>query len=227
MQKPSVSPAVFIVDDDDAVRDSLEALVDSAGLAVESFSSGTMFLKAMAAERIGCVLLDVQMPDLSGLEIQARLGASHPGLRVIIITGHGDVPLAVKAMKAGAFDFIEKPFDDAALLDCVRHALAEAGREGHSREEPADGAAGPNGLGQLTPRERDVLQQLIIGNPNKVIAYELGISPRTVEVHRARVMEKMQARNLSHLVRMALAAGLDPEARQDAPRGGRNPLPAK
>jgi two-component system response regulator FixJ len=214
MHKPSVCPAVFIVDDDAAVRDSLGALVDSAGLAIESFSSGTVFLETVARDRAGCVLLDVQMPDLSGLEIQARLGATHPGLRVIIVTGHGDVPLAVKAMKAGAFDFIEKPFDDAALLDCVRRALAAAGRDGHGREEPAGAASsGPNGLAQLTPRERDVLQQLIIGNPNKVIAYELGISPRTVEVHRARVMEKMQARNLSHLVRMALAAGLDPEAR--------------
>lgn len=212
MQKTSATPAVFIVDDDDAVRDSLEALVDSAGLAVESFSSGTMFLKAVAAERGGCVLLDVQMPDLGGLEIQARLAASHPDLRVIIVTGHGDVPLAVKAMKAGAFDFIEKPFDDEALLECVRRALAETGPAANRREQPADGAeSGLSGLTQLTPRERDVLQQLIIGNPNKVIAYELGISPRTVEVHRARVMEKMQARNLSHLVRMALAAGLDPE----------------
>lgn len=214
MQKTSATPAIFIVDDDAAVRDSLAALVDSAGLAAESFASGTMFLKAMAPERGGCVLLDVQMPDLSGLEIQARLAASHPGLRVIIVTGHGDVPLAVKAMKAGAFDFIEKPFDGETLLECVRRALAEIDLAGSKRERPADAAAsGLNGFAQLTPRERDVLQQLIIGNPNKVIAYELGISPRTVEVHRARVMEKMQARNLSHLVRMALAAGLDPEAR--------------
>ena len=201
------TPTVFIVDDDEAVRDSLGALIESAGLAAESFASGTAFLEGVPPGQSGCVLLDVQMPDLGGLEIQERLAASHASLRVIIVTGHGDVPLAVKAMKQGAFDFIEKPFDDDVLLDCVRRALAETGRNQNS-----DGAAGGlDRFGQLTPRERDVLHQLLIGNPNKVIAYELGISPRTVEVHRARVMEKMQARNLSHLVRMAMAAGLDPE----------------
>ena len=205
MRKASDGPTVFIVDDDDAVRDSLGALIESAGLTAESFATGTRFLDAIGPDRTGCVLLDVQMPDLGGLEIQERLAASQPGLRVIIITGHGDVPLAVKAMKAGAVDFIEKPFDDGVLLDCVHRALAES-----QRGEAAE--AGLEGLGQLTPRERDVLLQLIVGNPNKVIAYELGISPRTVEVHRARVMEKMQAKSLSHLVRMALAAGVDPEA---------------
>jgi two-component system response regulator FixJ len=209
----SASPAVFIVDDDAAVRDSLAALIDAAGLAAQPFSSGTVFLESMPPRRGGCVLLDIQMPDLSGLEIQARLAASHPELRVIIVTGHGDVPLAVKAMKAGAFDFIEKPFDDETLLDCVRRALSEGERAVGDGASAVDGDGGADRLAQLTPRERDVLQQLIIGNPNKVIAYELGISPRTVEVHRARVMDKMQARNLSHLVRMALAAGLDPEGR--------------
>jgi two-component system response regulator FixJ len=208
MRKTSGGPTVFIVDDDDAVRDSLGALVESAGLTAESFASGMQFLDAIGPERAGCVLLDVQMPDLGGLEIQERLAANQPALRVIIITGHGDVPLAVKAMKAGAVDFIEKPFDDGVLLDCVQRALAESQR-GQVGEAAA---AGIEGLGQLTPRERDVLHQLIVGNPNKVIAYELGISPRTVEVHRARVMEKMQAKSLSHLVRMALAAGVDPEA---------------
>jgi len=208
----SVSPAVFIVDDDAAVRDSLAALIDSAGFAAQSYASGTVFLESMPPKRGGCVLLDIQMPDLSGLEIQARLAASHPDLRVIIVTGHADVPLAVKAMKGGAFDFIEKPFDDETLIECVRRALSESARAGDG-ELAADGEAGADRLAQLTPRERDVLQQLIIGNPNKVIAYELGISPRTVEVHRARVMDKMQARNLSHLVRMALAAGLDPGGR--------------
>jgi two-component system response regulator FixJ len=207
MRKTSGGPTVFIVDDDDAVRDSLGALVESAGLTAEPFASGIQFLDALGPERTGCVLLDVQMPDLGGLEIQERLAASQPALHVIIITGHGDVPLAVKAMKAGAVDFIEKPFDDGVLLDCVQRALAESQR-GQAGEAAA---AGLEGLGQLTPRERDVLHQLIVGNPNKVIAYELGISPRTVEVHRARVMEKMQAKSLSHLVRMALAAGVDPE----------------
>jgi two-component system response regulator FixJ len=207
MRKTTGGPTVFIVDDDDAVRDSLGALLESAGLTAESFASGTRFLDALGPDRIGCVLLDVQMPDLGGLEIQERLAASQSGLRVIIITGHGDVPLAVRAMKAGAVDFIEKPFDDGVLLDCVQRALAESQR-GQAGEAAA---AGLEGLGQLTPRERDVLHQLIVGNPNKVIAYELGISPRTVEVHRARVMEKMQAKSLSHLVRMALAAGVDPE----------------
>ena len=199
---------VFIVDDDEAVRDSLGALVESDGLEVRTFGSGKAFLAALAAGQTGCVLLDVQMPDLGGLEIQQRLAGAHPGLRIIIITGHGDVPLAVKAMKAGAFDFLEKPFDDGILIDRIRGARAAA-RSGGGAEA---GAAGLDGLQQLTPREHDALHQLIIGNPNKVIAYELGISPRTVEVHRARVMEKMQAKSLSHLVRMALAAGIDPEA---------------
>jgi two-component system response regulator FixJ len=208
MHRTNGTPTVFIVDDDEAVRDSLGALVESAGLTAEPYESGTAFLAAVGPERIGCVLLDVQMPGLGGLEIQQRLATGHAALRVIVVTGHGDVPLAVKAMKAGAFDFIEKPFDDEGLLDCIRRALAATER-GRSNETAS---AGLDGLGQLTPRERDVLHQLIVGNPNKVIAYELGISPRTVEVHRARVMEKMQARNLSHLVRMALAAGLDPES---------------
>lgn len=212
MHKSKDTQTVFIVDDDEAVRDSLGALVESAGFSTESFESGIAFLKQIAPGQTGCVLLDVQMPDLGGLEIQARLAASHAGLRVIIVTGHGDVPLAVKAMKAGAFDFIEKPFDDESLIDCVRRALAEVERSADRNRGGETAASGLDGLGQLTPRERDVLHQLIIGNPNKVIAYELGISPRTVEVHRARVMEKMQARNLSHLVRMALAAGIDPEA---------------
>lgn len=208
MHRTSGTPTVFIVDDDEAVRDSLGALVESAGLASETYASGAAFLAAVGAERAGCVLLDVQMPGLGGLEIQRRLAAGHATLRVIVVTGHGDVPLAVKAMKAGAFDFVEKPFDDEGLLDCIRRAIAETER--HRSSETA--AAGLEGLSQLTPRERDVLHQLIVGNPNKLIAYELGISPRTVEVHRARVMEKMQARNLSHLVRLALAAGLDPES---------------
>lgn len=208
MHRTDCTPTVFIVDDDEAVRDSLAALVESAGLTAEPYESGTAFLEAVGPERSGCVLLDVQMPGPGGLEIQQRLAADHTALHVIVVTGHGDVPLAVKAMKAGAFDFIEKPFNDEGLLDCVRRALAAAGR-GKSTETAL---AGLDGLSQLTPREHDVLHQLIVGNPNKVIAYELGISPRTVEVHRARVMEKMRARNLSHLVRMALAAGIDPES---------------
>ena len=175
------------------------------------FESGTAFLAAVEQIESGCVLLDVRMPDIDGLEIQARLATANPGLIVIIITGHGDVPMAVKAMKAGAFDFIEKPFTDDVLMESLQRAWTQRQDLAETQDNSGSSEANSEILGRiddLTPRERDVLDQLIIGRPNKIIAYELGISPRTVEVHRARVMEKMQAKSLSHLVRMALAAGL-------------------
>ena len=210
--RPAGKGKIYIVDDDEAVRDSLQILTESYDYETEVFESGTAFLAAVEAIGSGCVLLDVRMPDIDGLEIQARLAKANPRLAVIIITGHGDVPMAVKAMKAGAFDFIEKPFTDDVLMESLQRAWAHS-RHLAAAQQGAGGDSDANSeilgrIEELTPRERDVLDQLIIGRPNKIIAYELGISPRTVEVHRARVMEKMQAKSLSHLVRMALAAGL-------------------
>ncbi len=201
---------IYIVDDDDAVRDSLTALFEIAGFAVESHATGQAFLDTHHADRKGCLLLDVRMPDMSGLEVQQRLaGLEIDGLGVVIITGHGDIPMAVQAIKAGAADFIEKPFDDRAIIDCVRHVLSQRAA---TRASPGSIDEEAARISLLTPRERDVLEQLVIGRPNKLIGYELGISPRTVEIHRARVMQKMSAQSLSHLVRIALAAGIDPES---------------
>lgn len=197
-------PTVYVVDDDEAVRDSLEALFEAAGLQVTTFPSARQFLDAMASPA-GCLVADVRMPDMDGLQLLAELAARPSALPVIVITGHGDVPMAVKAMKLGAADFIEKPFNPDVLLASVRNAL---------RATPGQsGGLGPQIAGRLdrlTAREREVLDLLVIGRPNKGIALELGISPRTVEIHRARVMEKMEAESLSHLVRMAMSAGVDP-----------------
>ncbi|MGQ0662269.1 MAG: response regulator FixJ [Pseudomonadota bacterium] len=198
-------PTIFIVDDDAAVRDSLQALLEAAGLRVEAYDSGARFLDGYRPPRHGCALIDLRMPGMDGLAVQRALAGRDPGLPVIVVTGHGDVPLAVSAMKAGAVDFIEKPFTEKAILDSVRHALDRATR---ARRAAADAARAAERIAALTPRERQVLDQLVLGRPNKQIAFELEISPRTVEIHRARVMEKMQARSLSEIVRLALAAGL-------------------
>ncbi|AWK88179.1 response regulator transcription factor [Azospirillum thermophilum] len=217
--QPAAPPTVFIVDDDDAVRDSLAVLLESEGLRTECFSSPVEFLDSGAAARPGCLLTDVRMPEMTGLDLQERLVSEGRCLPVIVITGHADVPLAVRAMKAGAHDFVEKPFDDEALIASVRTALARtvpvpaaAPAAASTRAAPPPAPEGPppeiaGRLALLTPRERDVLGLLVEGKSNKVIAHELSISPRTVEIHRARVMEKMQADSLPALVRMALAAG--------------------
>jgi two-component system, LuxR family, response regulator FixJ len=201
------APTVFIVDDDDAVRDSLQTLLEVEGYRTEAFGSALAFLEIYDVGRRGCLLADVRMPDMSGLDLQEILSTRRSPLPVVIITGHGDVSMAVRAMKAGALDFIEKPFSDAAILDSVRRALSVADRASADRELAADAEAR---LQSLTPRERQVLDQLVLGRANKVIAFELHISPRTVEIHRARVMEKMQADSLSQLVRLALAAKVAP-----------------
>jgi two-component system, LuxR family, response regulator FixJ len=201
--------SVYIVDDDEAVRDSLHVLLDAAGYETETFSCGPDFLDACDASFKGCVLLDVRMPKMNGLEVQERLQAIRPDLPVIIITGHGDIAMAVGAMKAGALDFVEKPFHEDTLLESIDDALKYAKQ---SDREHAISADAQRSVARLTPRERDVLEQLVIGRPNKVIAYELGCSPRTVEIHRARIMEKTGARSLSHLVRLSLAAGIDPDS---------------
>ena len=197
------APLVHVVDDDASVRDSLMVLLESAGYAVRAYDSAVAFLQAASDRTAGCVLTDVQMPELNGLELQRRMSEQGIRLPVIVMTGHGDVPIAVEAMKAGAADFLEKPFDDEQLLTAVSGAVAINRRV---RDEAAAVADTMRRLATLTPREREVLDHLVAGQPNKTIAYDLGSSPRTVEVHRARVMEKMGARSLPELVRMTIAA---------------------
>jgi two-component system, LuxR family, response regulator FixJ len=194
---------VHVIDDEDAVRESLSLLLESAGLSVRTYASATAFLSALPSLGVGCVLTDVQMPGLNGLELQRRLTQLGIRLPVIVMTGYGDVPIAVEALKAGATDFLEKPFDDVQLLAVVSSALA-ASEQTH--DEAIATARIAERLARLTPREREVLDRLVTGQPNKTIAYDLGTSPRTIEVHRARVMDKMGARSLSELVRIAIAA---------------------
>ncbi len=201
----SEEQTVFVVDDDAAVRDSLSWLIKSVGLKVEAYASAQEFLEKYDPVRSGCLVLDVRMPGMSGLELQERLAADRIALPVIIITGHGDVPMAVRAVKAGAFDFIEKPFNDQVLLDRIQQALK---KDVEVRKSAAKRAEVEKRLALLTPREREVLDMVVSGNPNKVIAAQLGISCRTVEIHRGRVMEKMQASSLSDLVRIGLTSGL-------------------
>ncbi|HLY55318.1 MAG TPA: response regulator [Stellaceae bacterium] len=194
---------VFIVDDDEAVRESLAALLISHGFGVTVFGSGRDFLERCPPEAEACLIADVRMPEMDGLDLQEQAARRFPRLAVVMMTGHGDVPIAVRAMKAGAVDFIEKPFDEATMIATIERAL--------DRPAPPRPPAADHGrLSALTAREHEVLVGLVAGLPNKTIAYDLGISPRTVEVHRARVMEKMQARSLSELVRLALAAGIAP-----------------
>jgi two-component system response regulator FixJ len=202
-------PTIFIVDDDDGVRDSLQLLLQAAGFSqIGAYESSLRFLDAAEPRPGDCLLLDVRMPDMDGLELQAELNRRALRLPVIVMTGHGDVPIAVRAMKAGAADFIEKPFTDDLLIDCVRRALALSAETLRLSEEASEIL---RRLQTLTAREREVLEGMVAGHPNKVIAHDLGISPRTVEIHRARVMEKMDARSLSALVRMALAVGIVPK----------------
>ena len=194
--------AIFVVDDDPHVRDSLAMLLEAAGYAPRSFESAAAFLASDAPTARGCLVVDVQMPEMNGLELQNELAARRSPLTVIIMTGHGDIPIAVQAMKAGAVDFLEKPFDEEVLLDSVRRALERAS----SAADHADAARdAQTHLALLTERESEVLNLIVAGKANKVIAYELSISPRTVEIHRSRVMEKMGASNLADLVRKVLS----------------------
>jgi len=206
-----MSDPIIIVDDDADVRDSLRALLESAGYTVQAYESAKQVLAQQNLASGGCLVADIRMPDMDGLALQEELIARRVGIPVIIVTGHGDVPLAVKAMKAGAIDFIEKPFDDELLLESVKRALALSG---DSRSQALLAQSAETRIAQLTPRERQVLEHLVAGHANKVIAFELDISPRTVEIHRAHLMEKMQARSLSDLVRLALAAGITPAAKR-------------
>jgi two-component system response regulator FixJ len=198
---------VYIVDDDDAVRDSLSILVESAGYEVEVFELAWAALDRCRARRPDCIVSDVRMPGMDGIEFQEKLIENGIEAPVIIMTGHGDVRLAVRAMKAGALDFIEKPFDDNAILASIEEAMAKNARRVSPKSVDAELAAR---LESLTAREREVLDLLVSGDPNKVIAYRLQISPRTVEIHRARVMEKMRAKSLPELVRMAMEIGAQP-----------------
>jgi two-component system response regulator FixJ len=195
---------VHLIDDDTDVRRALAFLLGTAGLTVRIYESASEFLGQELKSLSGCVVTDVRMPGIDGLELLRRLTAGGIRLPVVVMTGHADVPLAVEAMKAGAVDFIEKPFADEILLAAIQMAVARGSRMGQADGEGAQVRAR---LATLSPRERDVLNGLLAGHPNKTIAYDLGLSPRTVEVHRAHVMTKMAAASLSELVRMTLQCG--------------------
>jgi RNA polymerase sigma factor (sigma-70 family) len=192
---------VYVVDDDAAMRKSLRWLVESVGLKVETFSSATEFLEVAKPTMQGCLILDVRMPGMSGLDLQEQLALRHVMLPVVVITGHADVPMAVRALKGGAYDFIEKPFNDQVLLERVHRAL-EQGTEDRRVEERRRMV--DDRISQLTPRERQVMEMVVNGMANKQVAAELGLSEKTIEVHRKHVMDKMQAGNVADLIRMAM-----------------------
>ncbi len=194
-------PTVFVVDDDEAVRDSLAELIDSIGRPVETFDSAQVFLDAYDPARAGCLVLDVRMPGMSGLDLQERLNERHAILPIIFITGHGDVPMAVEAMQRGAAEFLQKPFRDQDLLERIELALAQDAQQRGAQRERQRILQHMDGL---TAREREVMERVVAGAANKVIALDLGISQRTVEIHRANVMDKMRAKTLPELVSMVL-----------------------
>ena len=202
-------PTVFVVDDDEGVRNSLRFLLKSVGLNTRALASAGEFLDEYKHNQPGCLVLDVRMPGMSGIELQQQLNLRGATLPVIFITGHGDIPMAVEAMQQGAFDFLQKPFRDQDLIDRIQRALE---RDARNRTALAQHARIRERLESLTPREREVLTLMTRGKPNKVMAAELGVSQRTVEIHRARVMEKTGADSLAHLVRMVM----DLEAEQAA-----------
>jgi two-component system, LuxR family, response regulator FixJ len=202
---PFDKAVVHVIDDDEAVRQSLAFLLGTAGIDVQTYGSAAAFLDVAPKVKAGCVITDVRMPELSGVELLRRLRELKLGVPVIVITGHGDVPLAVEAMKIGAIDFLEKPFDDEVLLASVRSALNKLDRD-HKRQAERSDIEGR--LAALSSRERDVLEGLVAGHANKQIAHDLGISPRTIEIYRANLMTKMKAASLPDLVRMALIAGI-------------------
>jgi two-component system response regulator FixJ len=216
---PSDKAVVHVIDDDEAMRESLAFLLGAVGMEVRTYESALGFLDIAPNAEAGCVITDVRMPGLSGVDLLRRLRELKLGIPVIVITGHGDVPLAVEAMKIGALDFLEKPFDDEVLLASVRSALNQLNQD---QKRQAERNEIERRLAALSNRERDVLEGLVSGHANKQIAYDLGISPRTIEIYRANLMTKMQAASLSDLVRMALIArilGPDserPKTRDDA-----------
>lgn len=201
-----MSATIFLVEDDEGLRRALVFLLRTAGYAVKDFASAQDFLESRFDDRNACLVTDIRMPGMDGLELQAAVSARHPGLPVVLITGHGDVPLAVRAMRAGAFDFLEKPFADQTFLTSITLALEKAGARA-SGQRAADAARAA--LTNLTAREREVMELLAAGDTSKAIGRTLGISDRTVEVHRARVMEKMGARSIAELVRAVLLTKSD------------------
>jgi len=198
-------PIVYVIDDDDAVRQSLEFLLKTANIGARGFESAKAFLDELPTIKSGCIITDVRMPDITGIDLLRRVKERGVDLPVIVITGHGDISLAVEAMKIGAVDFLEKPFDDDLLLTSVRSALS---RNANSVRQNAELADIQEKLAALSNRERQVLDGLVSGAANKAIAFDLGISPRTVEIYRANLMTKMAANSLSDLVRMAITAGI-------------------
>jgi two-component system, LuxR family, response regulator FixJ len=200
---PPDKPTVYVIDDDEAARRSLEFLLRTAGIEARPYESATAFLTVASAASAGCIITDVRMPEISGIDLLRRLKELKVALPVIVITGHGDVALAVEAMKIGAADFLEKPYDGDVMLAAVRSALSRQDDDGRRQAERAEIDAR---LALLSNRERDVLEGLVAGHANKRIAFDLGISPRTIEIYRANLMTKMQAASLSELVRMALTA---------------------
>ena len=194
-------PTVFIVDDDDEVRSALALLMESVGMPTETFESALVFIQQFNPQRSGCLVLDVRMKGMSGLDLQEHLSKEAIYPPIIVITGHGDVPMAVRAVKAGAIDFIEKPFNDQVLLDSIHRAIEQ---DAQRRGKAMQLAEIESRLERLTPREREILNQVVSGKRNKTIAFDLDISQSTVEAHRSKVMEKMQARSLSDLMRMML-----------------------
>jgi len=201
MDKPQRKPVVMVVDDDSGVRNAMRALLKSVGLESQLFASAQDFLAAWQPSQPGCLVLDIRMPGMSGLELQEQLNLRGAVTPVIFMTGHGDVPMAVEAMQQGAFDFLQKPFRDQDLLDRIQKALA---RDTERRETLGEHNRIRAHLDSLTAREREVLDLMTQGKQNKAIAQDLGVSPRTIEIHRARVMEKMNAQSIAELVRMML-----------------------
>jgi len=222
-------PIVYVIDDDDAVRDVLRWLIESVGLQVESFARAANFLEAYQPARPGCMLLDIRMPGLSGFDLQEELANRQISIPIIVITGYAEVAMAVRALKAGAFDFVEKPFNHQILLDRVRAAIEVDQKAHQTRLQRAEGAAR---LARLTPRQREVLDLLMAGKPSKAIATELGLSRKTVDVHRAQIMGRMEAESLAHLFRLVTSAydasvqtpaPLHAAARAPAPRTSSRP----
>jgi two-component system, LuxR family, response regulator FixJ len=195
------NPLVMVVDDDSGIRNAMRALLKSVGLESAQYPSAQEFLAAYQPSQPGCLVLDIRMPGMSGLELQQQLNLRGAVIPVIFMTGHGDIPMAVEAMQHGAFDFLQKPFRDQDLLDRIQRAIV---RDGELRQSLGEHARIKTHLETLTPREREVLELMTQGKQNKVIAQDLGVSPRTVEIHRARVMEKMNAQSVAELVRMML-----------------------
>ncbi len=211
-------PTIYIIDDDDGMRRALSLLLSTVGYQTESFASSDAFLQRFDPDRHGCLILDIRMPGMSGLELQQHLNKTGSMLPLIFITGHGDVPMAVQAMKEGAFEFIQKPFRDQDLLDRINHALKQ---DAENRAAVARRADVARRLESLTPRERQVLEMVVDGAANKVIAIDLSLSERTVEIHRAKVMEKMAARSVAHLVRLQLSlTGASVKLPNSSDRGG-------